>query len=731
MHKLLCFIDKEQVDTELQELLQSLDHNGDEVYLYTNVSYHHNDPSDVLYELDHIKSTGNDDDTFIFLTNMKDLFEVIYRMLHQTFDQFVLYHQADAIDYKITGIYQDIFSKAPSDQEVLYKPVLSNISNVQLFEKNYDTLDYWILSEGGNPSIGALTETDVRKYYYHKGIYYLFEPILAEKKVVIHEAAEQERAITEFIFPGFDQMQYMYCYPMDRLNELFQLLDMFTAADTRKVMNMLSSLEKEMQEYFPYVCRNTLCILEDAAQPVTESDIYRALLFYSFLMQAAKSTYYYNEFLKLTLNSSILTSENRYFIWHQCKRYSLTQKVQGSEEAERLMKQIYHKTFMDYAALFEETLKPIRKEERNQDLIVVFTIQFLSEGHAPTRTTLERCYTLGKLLGKKILLINTKEQYTDRGGFLVYQPSFGNIIPEYSDRSTYQYKDLTIPYYQPEDSMPSLPVITEILEQIRKLKPYLILSIGNGSMVADLCGRMIPQASIGVAFSGLTTTEATFSVIGRKINDTEWGDLLSKGYTKDSIIESTFTFELKEKKGKATRESLNLPKDRFLLVTVGIRLDTEVEEDFFEMLQLTYSWGTHIVFAGNFERYSYFCDRYPDLREHSTFIGYFDDILSLMEVCDLYVNPRRLGGGFSIIEAFHEGKPGVTVNFGDIAVAAGKDFCVRDYKEMAEVIKRYIEDRDFYQAMVEKAKAREVIVTSSAIAMEDIINKIQNSTLFF
>ncbi|HKL80785.1 MAG TPA: glycosyltransferase [Mobilitalea sp.] len=729
MNKILCFVDKDNIELDLQILLDELDSAGNEVHLYTNAALEQNDPLYVLYELDYIKTSEVEGNEYIFITNMKVMFGVIYRMLHQVFDQFVYYDQAYTMDYCITGIYLDIFGSAVSEHESLHKPILSNVSSLQLFGRDYITKDFDKLFTKA-PDAEPYREM-VRKYYYYNGIYYLFEPVLAEKKIVIFETKEHVEDVTKFIFPGFHKLQYMYAYPQDSLNELFLTLDRIVEEDTIKVLNMLSSLEKEVKDFFPIVRHNTFCILEDAAQLIIEDDIYRALLLYSFLMQAYKSISYYNKFLDLTLNSRELTSENRFFIWHQCKRYSLTQKIKGDQTSTHLSRSIYHKSFREYTKLFEEELKPIKKEDRNPDLIVVFTIQFLAEGHAPTRTTLERCYTLGKLLGKKILLINTREQYTDRGGLLVYQPSFGNIIQEYNDRCEYQYKDLSIPFYQPKDSMPSVPVISEILEQIRKLKPYLIFSIGNGSIVADLCGRLVPEASIGVAFSTLTTTEATFSVIGRKIGEPEWDNLLRNNYTKDSIIESTFTFELKEKKRKVTRESLKLPTDRFLLVTVGIRLDTEVDDYFFEMLEETYRFGTHIVFAGYFERYGYFCDRHPGLLEHSTFVGFYEDILSLMEVCDLYVNPRRLGGGFSIIEAFHEGKPGVTLNTGDISVAAGKDFCVSDYKEMVEVIKKYIEEPDFYHAMVEKARAREVVVTSSAIAMEDIINKIQNSPLFF
>lgn len=44
--------------------------------------------------------------------------------------------------------------------------------------------------------------------------------------------------------------------------------------------------------------------------------------------------------------------------------------------------------------------------------------------------------------------------------------------------------------------------------------------------------------------------------------------------------------------------------------------------------------------------------------------------MAVDELMDLYVNPKRSGGGYSIIEAFSVGIPGVTLRNGDIAAAA-------------------------------------------------------------
>ena len=90
----------------------------------------------------------------------------------------------------------------------------------------------------------------------------------------------------------------------------------------------------------------------------------------------------------------------------------------------------------------------------------------------------------------------------------------------------------------------------------------------------------------------------------------------------------------------------------------------------------------------------------------------------------MYVNPKRLGGGFSVIEAFAKGVPGVYLSIGDVNVAGGKEFSVNDFDEMTQMIEKYKNDREFYRLMSDKARKRARLMTSSLEAMRDLDGKI-------
>lgn len=91
---------------------------------------------------------------------------------------------------------------------------------------------------------------------------------------------------------------------------------------------------------------------------------------------------------------------------------------------------------------------------------------------------------------------------------------------------------------------------------------------------------------------------------------------------------------------------------KFLMAVVGTRLDIDVSNEFLKEIKRTFPYNTHLVFAGYFEKYEKRSAEVTWLKEHSTNVGYQGDIMAFMETIDLYVNPKRLGGGFSIIEAF-------------------------------------------------------------------------------
>ena len=229
MRKFLCFIDTDRIDPQLGAFLEALDGKEEEVYLFMNVSRNDSDPLSILYELDQIQFPKTEGDSYFFITNMKGLFEIVYRMLHQVFHHFVYFNQEDSIEFLVKGVYKDIFLSDISEQERIYKPIFSNQLSLQLYGSEYKALDYQKLLVEDTSACMDGEQSDsmalLKKYYCCNGVYYLFEPVLAENKVVIPIGENQGRGQEVFRFPGFDCVQYMYEFNRERLNEIFLALD--------------------------------------------------------------------------------------------------------------------------------------------------------------------------------------------------------------------------------------------------------------------------------------------------------------------------------------------------------------------------------------------------------------------------------------------------------------------------------------------------------------------------
>ncbi len=441
------------------------------------------------------------------------------------------------------------------------------------------------------------------------------------------------------------------------------------------------------------------------------------LTLYSILMAFSGNSVHANKYLQLIINGNA-TNGNMYFVWNQFKRISLKSLAVLDEETHSLLDKLYEKSYNGYKKELCDKAVRLKKERRNKDRVLVSAIQFLDNTHAPTRTVIERCKALSKL-GKEVLLVNTTEQYLMSEYMPLYNAGYGRVLKEYNEIDNFKFGDVNISFIQLPSEL-SITLRFKALEKIiNQFNPYYILSIGTGSMLADLCGNIISCACMSLAFSTLPHTMNKMRILGRKLSEEE-----VRRYSEIDIIESRFTFELRPQTRKFTRAEMQLPEDRFILVVVGIRLQFEIMPDFMEMLTSVCKKGCYVVFAGKFENYDELMKQYDIVSCNSSFIGYCDEILALMEICDLYINPARLGGGFSVIEAFEKGKPGVYLRTGDVYTAGGEDFAVEDYAEMVDEILKYKNDRKYYEEKSILARERAKLMTSSMEAIADIDKQI-------
>ncbi len=467
--------------------------------------------------------------------------------------------------------------------------------------------------------------------------------------------------------------------------------------------------------------------LEEYIDTLTMNDASFLVFALSFLLKGTFHVKYVEKICNIIYDESF-TKDNRLFVFNQLKRFYLLNA--GIMHSQRVQ-QLYDDVVREWKVSLKELLTPITAQKRNRKKVVVITLQMLGKNHAPTKSALERIYTIGKQLEHEIICINTREQYTLKGFLPFFDPVTRSVAEEYNGVNNFEHKDYRFVLIQPEIEMPDARMITLLLEEIRTLAPWTVVVIGDRCLLGDLCAEIIPTVCIPMTFSTIPKKDNQFVAVGRKIPDAERERMKRDGYCLSSIIESTFTFELTPQVTALTRKELGLPEDKFLLAVIGIRLDAEVEMPFLECLLETVSYGTHIVFAGTFLKYNQYCSENKKLKEHSTFVGYQKDILAFLENCDLYINPPRVGGGFSAAEAFVKGIPGISLSYGDVAAVVGEEFCVEKVEEYSKLIIRYIQDEKFYQEMSIKACKQSEKLFHSKEEMQKILQEMEKRELWF
>lgn len=400
----------------------------------------------------------------------------------------------------------------------------------------------------------------------------------------------------------------------------------------------------------------------------------------------------------------------------------------GCFGVEKRLARLYAKMFQVFAdslGLGRREYIPIK--ERDKNLVFVFASQVLGLGHAPTKTLLDRCYVLQKYLNKKILIINTAMQSPEKGMAPFFGLRTADYVPELSCRTSLEFKGEYFRFYQSENKMPDLGEMVHILRMVKEMKPYYLVDIGGSNICADLCGMIVPEITVSTVFSKIATACGEYQIVDKELDGEDHSILGILGVKPERVKHTRFTFSFREQQHTYTRGELGLWNDKFILAIVGWRLDEEIKVEFIEMLDQVVAIDEHIgiVFIGRFANSGELLRGYKNLGKNSVCLGAQEDVLAVLECCDLYVNPKRNGGGSSVSEALYKGLPAVTLPMGDVSVAAGEAFWVSDYREMASQILRYASDCAYYSRMAQLAGKRGEQLMDSVIYFGDVMQKIE------
>ena len=152
----------------------------------------------------------------------------------------------------------------------------------------------------------------------------------------------------------------------------------------------------------------------------------------SFCMKVSGEETYALELLDLILDASYedIGEYNKLsHFWQIGTVQFLNQKLQ-TPAVNQKMARLYRELFGLFCNSFGiKERKYVPWQERNHNLVFVFSSQVLGMEHAPTKTLLDRCYVLKKYLKKEIVIINTAMQIPAKG----QAPFYGLVNAAYAE----------------------------------------------------------------------------------------------------------------------------------------------------------------------------------------------------------------------------------------------------------------------------------------------------------
>lgn len=356
---------------------------------------------------------------------------------------------------------------------------------------------------------------------------------------------------------------------------------------------------------------------------------------------------------------------------------------------------------------------------RNRKRIIIATEQILSQLHAPTKIVCEYAYVLEKMLGYEVIIVVAPSDI-QLGLELWYRPRVLCSVESPTNSIDLIYRDITLRIYQVRMTE-GINKYSDFFQIINEFKPYFVINLGVLNPVADIFSYMTNVVAIAMS-TGYPVSEADILVKKGNGVDDDVNERVIAGQ-KCIYVTEKYPIVLTENTDKVDYDKYDLPKDKFIISVVGNRLNDEIDTDFEKVIK----WAlenfpqTVVVFVGPADS---ILEHFNVEVGNQRVIGieFCKELMEFYNCVDLYLNPRRSGGGVSSVMALNAGVPVVTLPGCDVAVNVGENYVVSDFDKMKKEISKYINDSEYYEK--QSLWARKSVEGAGLNKVKDYVKKL-------
>lgn len=377
-------------------------------------------------------------------------------------------------------------------------------------------------------------------------------------------------------------------------------------------------------------------------------------------------------------------------------------------------------------------------EEGCDKNVILMPSQFLGPLHGPTQTTLVIANELVLMGYNPIIVASNPIQFDKKYN----QPSsrfHPNIFLEYNKKGRFQINEAEVRLENNSNSFstivnrgseyPFFHLSGSFDEKISLLSKLLInilstntriIAIGSPHLHAEIIAKHASVYLLPCNFS-FPISKYTQSIICRELTDLDLN--LSKSY-KHKLVESRFPYGVRFKIGRDTKSDLKkygLSNISFCLV--GGRLITEIDESMLERLSVIQSNYPEAIF--NFigidsnDDFKAKLSKFVNL-DNCNFIGFTNNIKSEVLKSHFYLNPKRNGGGTSVLESLALEIPPICFKYGDGYHTAGEVFSFDNNEDVIAFIKKFNDEISFRSEVKKECERLYSLNTNVKKVIEDL-----------
>lgn len=284
---------------------------------------------------------------------------------------------------------------------------------------------------------------------------------------------------------------------------------------------------------------------------------------------------------------------------------------------------------------------------------VALVTPFLSfAGHPPTVLALKQAgllqaagLTVKAFACQEPLIPGMRDYLGNRGEILAAPPDLRDLAALAPAGLTISLGDAAFPLHHRW---------RETLREIGEFDPDLILFVGLFSPLITPLHKVRPVLGLSIhAVTPMAPVDAWLTsdphLADRAL--TPWGNALPPAWG----IHHPFRVSLRPRAWSITRDQLEVGPDDLVLVSVGARLDAEIGGEWAARMVALMESRPDIVWmlVGGGGALPQALSVLPEHRIRR--VPHQEDIRAVLACCDVFVNPARLGGGFSVAEAMAEG----------------------------------------------------------------------------